>query len=430
MRIYNTLTRRKEEFVPLEEGKVRMYSCGPTVYDYFHIGNARTFLFSDVIRRYLEYKGYEVTLVQNITDIDDKIIQRANELGLDALRLSKEYSEAYLMDAGKLGIRPANIQPRATEHIREIIQLIQQLESKGVAYTVNGDVFYDVNQFPEYGKLSGRTREDVRSGERVAIDERKRDPRDFALWKSAKPGEPKWDSPWGEGRPGWHIECSAMAMTHLGKTLDIHAGGGDLEFPHHENEIAQSEVATGETFARYWIHVAFLRINGTKMGKSDRNFIYIRDALKQHRPEAIRYFLLSAHYRTPLDYNTDRLADAASAVRRLQNCRDTLARLGGEGEIIPEEFSDVDRKLYDRMRLAQQEFEQVMDDDFNTAAALGVLATFRAQINTYLAENESRLHESTPLLVSIEKTMQQMAGVLGIFEEDKNQSTSTTPDIV
>ena len=430
MKIYNTLTRRKEKFEPIESGKVRMYSCGPTVYDYFHIGNARTFLVSDVVRRYLQHKGYEVKFVQNITDVDDKIIQRGQEQGIDPLRLSREFSEAYLNDAQQLGIQSADVQPRATEHIKEIIQIIQTLESKQVAYAVDGDVYYDVKQFPQYGKLSGRTEEDVRVGERVAVDERKRDPRDFALWKSSKPGEPAWDSPWGMGRPGWHVECSAMSMTHLGETLDIHAGGGDLLFPHHENEIAQSEMATGKPFVCYWMHVAFLRIDGAKMGKSDQNFIYIRDALKEHSPETIRYFLLSAHYRTPLDYSSSSLDDAASAMRRLQNCRDTLTRVAEKGNLVVEQLAETDRDLYDETDLARQRFEEAMDDDFNTAAALGVLATFRSQINTYLAENESCLEEKAVLLAHVREVMLHLTHVLGLLEEEEEQLSSADTDLV
>ena len=324
LKIYNSLTRQLEEFVPLREGKVLMYSCGPTVYDYFHIGNARTFLVSDIVRRYLEYKNYTVTLVQNLTDIDDKIINRANEQGIDCCQLAQKYVDAYFEDSSKLGIRSADVHPRATEHISEIITLIQTLIDKQAAYEIDGDVYYRVNHFAEYGKLSRRQPEDLLAGARVEVDERKEDPRDFDLWKRSKADEPSWDSPWGKGRPGWHIECSAMAMKHLDETIDIHTGGHDLIFPHHENEIAQSEVATGKTFVRYWMHVAFLQIDGRRMGKSESNFIFVHDAVQQYAPEAIRHFLISAQYRHPLDYNPTSLKEASSAVRRLNNCIDAL----------------------------------------------------------------------------------------------------------
>ncbi|MDD9974741.1 MAG: cysteine--tRNA ligase, partial [Candidatus Poribacteria bacterium] len=305
MKIYNSMSRQLEDFVPLNPEQVSIYSCGPTVYDYIHMGNARTALVTDIIRRYLVYRGYNVKLVQNLTDIDDKIINRAAELGVSAKQLAYENGEAFFEDSQRLGIHPADVHPKATEHIPEMISLIQTLLDKGAAYVIDGSVYYRVNQFAEYGKLSHRKPEDLLAGARVEIDERKEDPRDFDMWKAAKPGEPSWESPWGRGRPGWHIECSAMAMKHLGETIDIHAGGEDLQFPHHENEIAQSELATGCTFARYWIHVAFLKIDGKRMGKSEQNFILLRDALDNYPTEVIRHFLISAHYRHPLDYNPE-----------------------------------------------------------------------------------------------------------------------------
>ena len=291
IQIYNSLTRKLEDFVPLEEGKVTMYSCGPTVYDYFHIGNARTFLVSDIIRRYLEYKGYEVQFVQNLTDIDDKIIRKANEQGIESSELSRKYIDAYFIDAEGLGMRMANVHPCATDHITEIIDLIQNLIDKGYAYESQGDVYYRVTRFDGYGKLSNRNLEDLLTGARVEINEKKEDPRDFDLWKAAKPGEPWWKSPWGEGRPGWHIECSAMVMKHLGHTIDIHAGGQDLLFPHHENEIAQSECVTGKEFAKLWMHTGSLRIDKEKMSKSLKNFITVKDALEKISPELLRILL-------------------------------------------------------------------------------------------------------------------------------------------
>ena len=332
IKIYNSLNRQLEDFVPLNPEQVSIYSCGPTVYDYIHMGNARTALVTDIVRRYLEYRGYTVKLVQNLTDIDDKIINRAAELGVTAKQLAQQNGEAFLQDSQRLGIHPADVHPKATEHIPEMISLIQALLDKEAAYVIDGSVYYRVNRFAEYGKLSNRKPEDLLAGARVEIDRRKEDPRDFDMWKAAKPGEPSWQSPWGRGRPGWHIECSAMAMKHLGTTLDIHAGGEDLQFPHHENEIAQSEMATGCTFAHYWIHVAFLKIDGRRMGKSEQNFILLRDALDNYPTEVIRHFLISAHYRHPLDYNQESLVKSEGAFRRLSNCLDALKKYDGRFE--------------------------------------------------------------------------------------------------
>lgn len=386
--IYNSLSRQVEEFIPLQDGKVSMYSCGPTVYDFFHIGNARTFLVSDIVRRYLEYKGYSVTLVQNLTDIDDKIINRASELEIDASLLAKNNAEAYFEDSECLGIRAADVHPRATEHIPEIIELIQILMDKGAAYAVEGDVYYRVNRFDGYGKLSHRRPEDLLAGARVKVNERKEDARDFDLWKKAKPGEPWWDSPWGKGRPGWHIECSAMAMKHLGETIDIHAGGQDLQFPHHENEIAQSELATGKPFARYWLHVAFLRVNGQRMGKSERNFIFVRDALKDYSAEAIRHFLISAHYRHPLDYNSSSLKESSSAIRRLSNCLDALKPYQSTAHSeLPNagHTNGVDTSILESIQAMRDGFEEAMDADFNTARAIGEIFKFVGEINQTLS---------------------------------------------
>jgi len=420
LKVYNTLTRRKEDFVPVQEGKVLMYSCGPTVYDYFHIGNARTFLVFDMVRRYLEYKGYEVKLVQNITDIDDKIINRANELGVSAKEIAKKYTEAYLEDSAKLGIRPANIQPKATEHIPEIISIIQKLQEKDIAYEVDGDIYFRVKKFEDYGKLSGRNLEDMQMGARVDVDERKEAPEDFALWKKSKPSEPRWESPWGEGRPGWHIECSAMSMKYLGETFDIHTGGVDLTFPHHENEIAQSEMATGKPFVKYWMHTAFLQTGGERMGKSMDNFIFVRDALEEHSPEAIRFFLLSAHYRNPLDYTPDSLTQATSASRRLRTCLDTLQRLGkSEGNIEVEELSESEKQIYQSVAEMREQFEEAMDDDFNTAAAIGAIFELVHQINIFAQENEGNLSEQSRLLLNYAReNIVELSEVLGIYSPD------------
>ena len=421
LKIYNSLTRQLEEFVPLHEGKVLMYSCGPTVYDYFHIGNARTFLVSDIVRRYLEYKGYTVTLVQNLTDIDDKIISRANEQSIDTSELAQKYVDAYFEDSGNLGIRAADVHPRATEHISEIISLIQTLIDKQSAYEIDGDVYYRVNHFAEYGKLSHRKPEDLLAGARVEIDERKEDPRDFDLWKKSKAEEPWWDSPWGKGRPGWHIECSAMAMKHLGETIDIHAGGHDLLFPHHENEIAQSEVATGKTFARYWLHVAFLQIDGRRMGKSERNFIFVHDALQHYTPEAVRHFLISAQYRHPLDYNSMSLSESSSAIRRLSNCLDALKPYRDAGGDGSEALSDAEAaRLFQSISTMRQDFEIAMDDDFNTAGALGSIFKLAGEVNQFLAAVEDpSSDERRSVLGQAYKNLVEVCGVLGIYAEEE-----------
>ena len=418
LNIYNSLSRQLEEFVPLQDGKVLMYSCGPTVYDFFHIGNARTFLVSDIVRRYLEYKGYSVTLVQNLTDIDDKIINRAAALGIDASSLAKNNAEAYFEDSECLGIRAADVHPRATEHIPEIIELIQILMDKGAAYAVDGDVYYRVNRFDGYGKLSHRRPEDLRAGARVEVNERKEDARDFDLWKKAKPGEPWWDSPWGKGRPGWHIECSAMAMKHLGETIDIHAGGQDLQFPHHENEIAQSELATGKTFARYWLHVAFLRVDGQRMGKSERNFIFVRDALRDYSAEAIRHFLISAHYRHPLDYSSSSLKESSSAIRRLNNCLDALKPYQSVTDAVPPEsgaFDEVDASILEAIQSMRGGFEEAMDADFNTAKAMGEIFKFVGEVNQTLAGTGENLPATTKAALGKGySSLREMCEVLGI----------------
>ena len=398
-----------------------MYTCGPTVYDYFHIGNARTFLVSDIVRRYLEYQGYQVKLVQNLTDIDDKIINRANERGVDPKQLAQKYAAAYFEDSQQLGIRPADVHPRATDHVQEIIELLETLKDKGAVYERDGDLYYRVNRFPNYGKLSNQDVTDVRAGARVAVDERKEDPRDFDLWKMAKHGEPSWDSPWGCGRPGWHIECSAMAMKHLGETIDIHAGGQDLQFPHHENEIAQSELATGKTFARYWMHVALLRTGGKRMGKSEQNFILVRDALRDYSPEAIRHFLISAQYRHPLDYNDTSLRESNSAIRRLNNCLDALGQyqdLHQEISLHETEFSEAETGLIKSTDAMCHEFKAAMDDDFNTAGAMGAIFKFVGEINPFLATTETDPSCLGKMVFgNAYRKLTELCGVLGIHSQ-------------
>ena len=416
MKIYNSLSRQLEDFVPLNPEQVSIYSCGPTVYDYIHMGNARTALVTDIIRRYLVYKGYKVKLVQNLTDIDDKIINRAAELSVSAKQLAQQNGEAFFEDSQRLGIHPADVHPKATEHIPEMISLIQTLIDKGAAYVVDGSVYYRVNQFAEYGKLSHRKPEDLLAGARVEIDERKEDPRDFDMWKAAKPGEPFWESPWGKGRPGWHIECSAMAMKHLGETIDIHAGGEDLQFPHHENEIAQSELATGCTFARYWMHVAFLKIDGKRMGKSEQNFILLRDALDHYPTEVIRHFLISAHYRHPLDYNPESLAKSDGALRRLNNCLDALKKYEGCRDEAPS--SNQDREtlpLQEAIQTMKSRFTDAMDTDFNTAQALGAIFTLVGEVNKSLSTFDSA---DAPVFAQAYQALTETCEVLGIYSMD------------
>lgn len=376
IQLYNTLTRRKEEFVPRDKSRVTYYCCGPTVYNYIHIGNARTFVMADVIRRYLEYAGYKVKFVLNITDIDDRIINTANEQGLDFHAVAQMYTEAFFEDMAGIGLKLPDAFPRVTEHLNEIIAITQKLIANGLAYESDGSVYYHVGGFDGYGKLSGKNPDDLIAGARVEVDETKRNPLDFVLWKAAKPGEPSWDSPWGKGRPGWHIECSAMSTTLLGETIDLHAGGADLIFPHHENEIAQSEGASGKPFARYWIHFGFLNVDNEKMSKSLGNFWLLRDALKKFRPEAIRLLFLQTHYASPLNFTEDNLRAAENAHKRLesilnrsQQVLELREQLGGSvGRDEVHDFVESFNKQLDRL---QQDVETAMNDDFNTAAAMG-----------------------------------------------------------
>ena len=385
--LYNDLTRKKEPFVPLKPGHVSFYSCGPTVYDFFHIGNARPFIVFDVLRRYLEHSGYKVTFVQNFTDIDDKMIDRAHAEGIEVSDLAARFIAEYYKDADALGIGRADVAPLATEHMPEIIGIIRKIVEKGHAYVSDGDVYFDVRSWPGYGKLCKQSLDELEAGARVEVGERKRDPLDFALWKAQKPGEPAWESPWGKGRPGWHIECSAMSSKYLGTTIDIHSGGVDLTFPHHENEIAQSEAATGEPFVRFWLHNGFLLIDKEKMSKSLGNFMTARAARQKYPPLAIRLFMLSAHYRSPINFAPEGLEQAERGVTRLRNCRSDLAfarktRMGegGDAGAFLADFLAELKRLDDG-------FHAAMDDDFNTAAAVGVLFEIVKAINTGLKEH-------------------------------------------
>lgn len=419
MKLYNDLTRRKEEFVPLVPGEVRFYVCGPTVYDFFHIGNARPFIVFDVMRRYLESTGMKVIYVQNFTDIDDKMINRARELNITVSELADRFIEAYYEDADALGIRRATVNPKATEHIPEIIQLVERLVRTGHAYTVDGDVYFEVATFPEYGKLSKQTLEELQSGARIEVDERKKHPLDFALWKARKEGEPYWDSPWGPGRPGWHIECSAMAMKYLGETADIHAGGSDLIFPHHENEIAQAEAATGKPFIRTWVHNGYLLMDNEKMSKSLGNFLTARELRKSFSPLAIRLFMLSAHYRSPINFSDDSLRQATSAVERLRNCwallQEAIASGETRGEAAPRLATEIKRN--------RERFRDEMEDDLNTAGALGALFEAVKAINSALRESPlpglAELREAESFL----READEILGVLGIGKERESGLT-------
>ena len=387
MRIYNTLSRQKEEFVPLEPGKVRIYACGPTVYNFIHIGNARPICVFDVLRRYLEYRGYDVTFVQNFTDIDDKLIKKANEEGITVAEVAERYIAEYKKDAEGLGVRPATVHPRATEVVDKIIEIVSHLVEKGYAYESNGDVYFRVHKFEDYGKLSHMPIEDLEAGSRVDVSELKEDPLDFALWKAAKPGEPYWESPWGQGRPGWHIECTAMIQKHLGETIDIHCGGQDLAFPHHEDEIAQGECCTGKPYARYWMHNGFINVDNQKMSKSLGNFFTVRDVAEKFGYEPIKYLMLSSHYRSPINYSYDIITQCIAALQRLHNCRDHMdfaltvtVDAAGEGDAAF--MKEIDQCV--------EKFVTVMDDDLNTADGITALFDMVKIINTYLTEPRSK----------------------------------------
>ncbi len=404
--VYNTMTRKKENFVPLTEGRVNFYACGPTVYDYFHIGNARPLIMFDVFRRHLEYRGYDVNYIVNITDIDDKIINRAATEGVDFHEITRRYTDAFFDGCEKLGVRPASVHPRATDNIEGMIALVTRLIESGHAYETGGDVYFDISSFHGYGKLSGRDIDKMQAGARVDVDDRKQNPLDFALWKSAKPGEPSWESPWGPGRPGWHIECSVMSMRYAGDTLDIHAGGQDLIFPHHENEIAQSEGATGKPFARYWLHNGFLDIEGQKMSKSLGNFLTVKDILAKYDPMAIRVFFLLKHYRSPIDFSEERIREALAALERLRNAYRKAVRILGRAsgaETGSKEVEDAKNGLL-----------EAMDDDFNTAGAMGYLFDIARMVNI--------VQEDAPEAAGVAGAAKDVfdsigAGVLGISFE-------------
>ncbi|MFA6809022.1 MAG: cysteine--tRNA ligase [Eubacteriales bacterium] len=423
LKLYNSLTRKKEEFIPAREGKVGIYACGPTTYNYFHLGNARMLVAFDMIRRYLLYKGYDVTYVQNFTDVDDKIINKAAQENCDPLKLAQRYIVEYFKDAHALNIMDATIHPKATEHIEDMIKLIKGLEEKELAYEVDGDVYFAVNNFKGYGKLSGRSLEDMQAGARVDINEKKRNPMDFALWKKAKEGEPAWKSPWGQGRPGWHIECSAMSLKYLGAGFDIHGGGGDLVFPHHENEIAQSEGYLGgnQQFCKYWMHNAFITINHEKMSKSLGNFFMVRDVLKKFGGEIIRFYLLGTHYRSPLDFDDEKLEAAAKGFDRLKTSIRLAAETVKKAPKNDAEMSDTDVLAKAGVE-AVRAFEEAMDDDFNSAQAYAALFELAREMNSYVAGSEI----SVVALKKASKTLIELAGVLGLELENAEDASLET----
>jgi cysteinyl-tRNA synthetase len=426
IKIFNTLTGKKEEFVPLHPGKVGMYVCGVTVYDYSHLGHARGAVAFDLIQRYFRRKGFAVTYVRNFTDVDDKIINRAREEGVTPAEVAQKYIKAYQEDMKRLGVDRADVEPKATEYIPEMIAVIKKLVDKGHAYAVNGDVYFSVSSFNDYGKLSKRNLEDLQAGARVEVDERKADPLDFALWKASKPGEPSWDSPWGKGRPGWHIECSAMGFKLLGETFDIHAGGKDLIFPHHENEIAQSEASSGKPFVRYWLHNGFVNINSEKMSKSLGNFFTIRDILGQFDAEVIRFFLLSTHYRSPIDFSDANLKDARAGLDRFYTMKEALVKfLAGKKApaVKPEEVIEgVDRPLYEKIVGLPQAFEEAMDDDFNTAFAIGLIFDLVRDVNKLLADIEQKREDAAYIiLAAAAASFENVGKTLGLFTRDPDE---------
>lgn len=416
MRIFNTMTRQKEEFIPNNPDEVKIYACGPTVYNYIHIGNARPLCVFDVLRRYLEYRGYNVKFVQNFTDVDDKIIKRANEEGITFEEVSKKYIEEFWTDANGLNFKKASVHPKATENIDEIINIIKTLEEKGYAYAVDGDVYFRTLKFKEYGKLSHQPIEDLQSGARIAIGEKKENPLDFALWKAAKEGEPYWDSPWGKGRPGWHIECSAMNKRFLGDTIDIHCGGQDLIFPHHENEIAQSECANGCTFSKYWMHNGYINVDNVKMSKSLGNFKTVREIANVYGYEVIRYFLISSHYRSPINYSLEIIEQCKSALERLYTCRESLDFALKNAKDIPD-----DEELIKKLNSHREQFITAMDDDLNTADGVAAVFELVKDINTSILDKEV----SKNVCQAAATVFDELCDVLGILYNRKNNDVDS-----
>ena len=417
MKIYNTMTRQKEDLQTITPNEVKIYACGPTVYNFIHIGNARPICVFDTFRRYLEYRGYKVTFVQNFTDIDDKIIKRANEENSDYLTVSEKYISEYKKDAKGLNVREASVHPRATENVQQIIDMVKTLEEKGYAYSTEyGDVYFRTNKFKEYGKLSHQPLEDLEAGARIQIGETKEDPMDFALWKGAKPDEPSWDSPWGKGRPGWHIECSTMAKRYLGETIDIHCGGQDLVFPHHENEIAQSECCNGVPFAHYWMHNGYINVDNKKMSKSLNNFFTVRDVAEKYGYEPIRYLMLSSQYRSPINYSVDIIEQCKAALERLYNCRGDLKRVMDNA---PSGEKDGEDKIKELLLKHKEDFITAMDDDFNTADGITALFELARDINSNVS---AKTNVSKELCKFAYDLYMEIAGVLGLLYVEKEEA--------
>ncbi|WP_213818855.1 cysteine--tRNA ligase [Garciella nitratireducens] len=414
MKLFNTLTKKKEEFIPLMPGKIKMYVCGPTVYNYFHIGNARPFVIFDTLRRYFEYIGYEVIYIQNFTDVDDKIIKKSQEEGIPAKEVSEKYIQEYFKDADALGIKRATVHPKVSENIPEIIHMIEILEQKGLAYCVNGNVYYRVTKFKEYGKLSKQNIQDLDMGARIKVNDEKEHPMDFALWKKQKPGEPAWNSPWGLGRPGWHIECSVMAKKYLGDTIDIHGGGMDLIFPHHENEIAQSEGATGKPFAKYWLHNSYININNQKMSKSLGNFFTVRDISQQFDLEVVRLFILSAHYRNPVNFSKELLKQSQGALERLYNAKNNMEYL--VKNTTSQDQTQEEIKWIEVLQKYKEKFKNAMEDDINTADALAVIFDLVKETNRYLDN-----HKSPATIKAAYKLFMELSSVLGLLQKTEGQ---------
>ncbi len=421
IKVYNTLTKQKEDFKPIEEGKVKIYVCGVTPYNHPHIGNARPFVTWDVIRRFLEHEGYDVLHVQNFTDVDDKIINTANEEGVKWSDVCGRYIESYFEVMDKLKIKRAHIYPRVSDHIEDIIKTVETLIERGFAYEVDGDVYYSVEKFPHYGELSGRNLEDMMAGARVDVNDRKQNPMDFALWKAAKPGEPAWKSPWGEGRPGWHIECTTMSMKYLGETFDFHGGGSDLIFPHHENEIAQSEGCTGcHPFVHYWLHNGFITVNEEKMSKSLGNFFMVIDILEHYEPETLRFFILSTHYRSPLDFSDERLKEAEKSLARLKTAQENLALLG---EMMGDAATEESNIVANNVATLRNEFLAAMRDDFNTSLAISHMFALAKEINVYYTDvTSSGKRPDGKLIDQINEVFTEMASIIGVLEMSEDDA--------
>ena len=417
IQFYNTMSGKKDDFVTLEEGKVKMYACGPTVYNFFHVGNARCFVVFDMLRRYLEYRGYDVTFVQNFTDIDDKVIRRANEEGLTYSDIAKRYIDEYFTDARGLGVKAATVHPLATDNIDMIIEIVKTLVEKGYAYESKGDVYFRTRNFKDYGKLSGQPIEDLESGARIDVSDLKEDPLDFALWKSSKPGEPHWTSPWGEGRPGWHIECSAMVRRYLGESIDIHCGGQDLIFPHHENEIAQSECCNNKVFARYWLHNGYINIDNRKMSKSLNNFFTVREIAEQYGYLPIRYFILSSHYRSPINFSKEIIEQAQNALERIFNCADALEFFLKNA---PEEsLRDNEKDLLSKFDEVRTKFVTAMDDDFNTGEGIAVIFDLVREINTLI---NAPVAPSKSAVLEAKKIFDELTELFGFVKEKEDDA--------